>query len=210
MLLFIVNKIWNTDFIQENKFSSFLDLSNDFYIWNIVHGWLLNISKEEFVEKLPLLNGYINKYWFYDEVSLSVDLKLVKLQNIYEINFDEEKISKIPEIVENIKNYLNSWKLLTKSKKEEFEQQIKEAIYLFLQNIIKLYFIIYEAIKNKQELKKIINSDSILEEYKAQAKLLDYTWEINIERMITQLDFMLKQLSLLEKFYSKYKKNLWI
>jgi len=210
MLLFIINKIQEIDFIDESKFQDVLCLQDDFYVWESIHWWILNISKEEFIEKLPILNWFVNKYWFINEVLLPIYPKLIKLQNIYEIEFEQEKIKQIPFLVEKIKNFIEADKLLTNSKKEEFSQSLDEWIYLILQNIIKLYFIIYDAIKNKEDLKQIMNSNNILEEYKAQANLLEYTSSINIEKMITELDFLIKQLTILSNFFSKFKKEVGI
>ncbi len=210
MLLFIINKIQEIDFIDESKFQDILCLQDDFYVWESIHWWILNISKEEFIEKLPILNWFVNKYWFINEVLLPIDPKLIKLQNVYEIEFEQEKIQQIPFLVEKIKNFIEADKLLTNSKKEEFSQSLDEWIYLILQNIIKLYFIVYDAIKNKEDLKQIMSSNNILEEYKAQANLLEYTSSINIEKMITELDFLIKQLTILSNFFSKFKKEMGI
>lgn len=210
MLLFIINKIQEIDFIDESKFQDVLCLQDDFYVWESIHWWILNISQKEFIEKLPILNWFVNKYWFINEVLLPIDSKLIKLQNVYEIEFEQEKIQQIPFLVEKIKNFIEADKLLTNSKKEEFSQSLDEWIYLILQNIIKLYFIIYDAIKNKEDLKQIMSSNNILEEYKAQANLLEYTSSINIEKMITELDFLIKQLTILSDFFTKFKKEVGI
>ena len=207
MLVFIINKIWEIDFIDESKFKDIFKLENELLIWNIIQWWILNISDKEFVEKLPFLNGFVNKYWFYDKVILPVDEKLIKLQNVYEIIFDEKEIKKLPQQIQNIERFLKSWKLLTLSKKEEFNQILDDSVYLVLQNIIKIYFIIYEAVKNKEELKAIISSDSVLQEYKSQASLLEYTSNINIEQLVSQMDFMIKQLSIIADFFVRYKKE---
>lgn len=207
MLVFIINKIGQIDFIDENKFKNIFDLSNDFFIWKNIHWWILNLSKEEFVEKLPLLNGFVSKYWFINEVLLPVNSKLIKLQNVYEIEFDEKTIKQIPFIIEKIKKYIKQGKLLTKSKKEEFKHLLDNAVYLILQNIIKLYFIIYDAVKNKEKLKKILETDNVLAEYKAQANLLEYTSSINIEKMISRLNFLIKQLNILSTFFSQFAKE---
>jgi len=204
MLIFIINKIWKIDFIDESKFENVFDLSEDFYIWENIHWWILNLSKQEFVDKLPLLNGFLNKYAFLNEAILPVDSNLVKIQNIYEIVFDKEKIEEIPDKVWQIKQFLESWKLLTNTKKQEFQTELYEAIYLILQNIIKLYFIIYDVVKNKEELKKMINSKNILAEYKAQASLLETTSTLNLERMINQFDFLVKQINIVASFYEKF------
>ena len=204
MLIFVINKIWEIDFIDESKFENVFDLSEDFYIWENIHWWILNLSKQEFVDKLPLLNGFLNKYAFLNEAILPVDSNLVKIQNIYEIVFDKEKIEEIPDKVWQIKQFLESWKLLTNTKKQEFQTELYEAIYLILQNIIKLYFIIYDVVKNKEELKKMINSKNILAEYKAQASLLETTSTLNLERMINQFDFLVKQINIVASFYEKF------
>jgi len=207
MLIFIINKINEIDFIDETKFQNVFDLSNDFYIWKSIHWWILNISKEDFIENLPILNWFVNKYGFINEVILPISSELIKLQNIYEIDFDNKKIENIPNIVWEIKNFIKADKLLTNSKKEEFNQKLDEAIYLILQNIIKLYFIIYDAIKNKEDLKNIMQSNNILEEYKAQANLLEYTSSINIEKIINQVNFLISQLDTVAIFFEKFKKE---
>jgi len=207
MLLFIINKIWEIDFIDENKFQNILCLQDDFYIWKNIHWRILNISKEEFLKKLPILNWFVNKYWFINEVLLPINSKLIKLQNVYEIEFKQEQIEQIPFLIKKIKNFIKAGKLLTNSKKEEFSKSLDDSIYLILQNIIKLYFIIYDAVKNKEELKEIMNSNNILEEYKAQANLLEYTSSINIKKMITELNFMIQQLTILSNFFNKFKKE---
>lgn len=207
MIVYIINNIKDIDFIDESKFQNVFDLSESIYIWKHIYWWVLNISKQEFVDKLPLLNGFVNKYWFINEVILPIDSNLIELQNIYEIVFEQEKIEQIPDKVREIKAFLESWKLLTNSKKQEFKQILYDSIYLILQNIIKLYFIVFEAVKNKQELKKMINSENILAEYKAQANLLETTSTINIEKMINQLDFLIKQINIVSAFYKKFLDN---
>ena len=207
ILFFIVNSINNIDFIDENNFKNILDLSEDFYIKDSIHWWILNIDKSTFLNLFPVLNWYVNKYWFYDKVNLWLDSSLLNLQNIYEIEFDEEKINRIPNHSQEIKDFLNSWKLLTNSKKKEFHNLLYNDIYLLLVNIIKLYFIIYKAIKNKEELKTIIESENILQEYKSQAILLEYTSNINIEKMFNQIDLLVKQIDILSEFYSLFIKR---
>ena len=207
MIVYIINNIKDIDFIDESKFQNVFDLSESIYIWKHIYWWVLNISKQEFVDKLPLLNGFVNKYWFINEVILPIDSNLIELQNIYEIVFEQEKIEQIPDKVREIKAFLESWKLLTNSKKQEFKQILYDSIYLILQNIIKLYFIVFEAVKNKQELKKMINSENILAEYKAQANLLETTSTINIEKMINQLDFLIKHINIVSEFYKKFLDN---
>jgi len=207
MLIFIINKINEIDFIDETKFQNIFDLSNDFYIWKNIHWWILNISKKDFIENLPILNWFVDKYGFINEVILPISSEVIKLQNVYEIDFDNKKIENIPNIVWEIKNFIKAGKLLTNSKKEEFNQKLDEAIYLILQNIIKLYFIIYDAVKNKEDLKNIMQSNNILEEYKAQANLLEYTSSINIEKMINQVNFLISQLNTVAIFFEKFKKE---
>jgi len=207
MLIFIVNKINEIDFIDETKFQDIFNLSNNFYIWKSIHWWILNISKEEFIKNIPLLNWFVNKYGFINEVILPIKEELIKLQNVYEIEFDNKKIENIPNIVWEIKNFIEANKLLTNSKKEKFSQKLDDAIYLILQNIVKLYFIIYDTVKNKEDLKNIMQSNNILEEYKAQANLLEYTSSTNIEKMVNQINFLISQLDTVAIFFYKFKKE---
>jgi len=208
MQVFIINKIQNIDFIDETKIEKILQLKNKISIWDSIYWWLVEIEKEEFIKLLPVLNWYINKYGFYDTINLWIRPELVKLQNIYEIEFDFKKIEEIPKFLEKVKTYINSWKLLTNSKKQEIQQNVENYIYLILQNIIKIYFLIFQTQQNQKDLKKIISSKNILEEYKAQANLLEKSSLVNIEKMLIQLDFLIKQLEIITEYFQKWIKEI--
>lgn len=208
MHIFIINKIQNIDFIDESKFEKIFNLKKQINIWWSIFWWLVKIDKKDFIELLPVLNGFINKYGFYDTVNLWIKPELVKLQNIYEIEFDFKKIEEIPKFIEETKNYISSWKLLTNSKKQEIKEKIENYIYLILQNIVKIYFLIFQTQQNKKELSKIISSKNILEEYKAQASLLEKNSMVNIEKMIAQLDFLIKQLEIITEYLQKWIKEI--
>ena len=203
MKIFIINKIQNIDFIDESKFEKVLDLKNELKIWENIHWWIVELPKEKFIELLPILNWFINKYGFYDIVNLWIDKKLVKLQNIYEIEFNFEKIKEIASFIQEVKNYIESWKLLTKSKKEEIFKKVENYIYLILQNIVKIYFLILNTQQNQKELENIISSKNIFEEYKSQANLLKTTSNVNIEKMINQLNFLIKELNVITRYFKK-------
>ena len=203
MKILIINKIQNIDFVDESKFKKILDLKNEIKIWENIHWWTVELTKEKFIELLPILNWFINKYWFYDTINLWIDKKLVKLQNIYEIEFDFEKIKEITSFIQEVKNYIESWKLLTKSKKEEILKKVEDYIYLVLQNIIKIYFLILDTQQNQKELEKILSSKNIFEEYKSQANLLKTTSNVNTEKMINQLSFLIKELNIITKYFQK-------
>ena len=208
MQVFIINKIQNIDFIDETKIEKILQLKNKISIWDSIHWWLVEIKKKEFIKLLPVLNWYVNKYGFYDTINLWIRPELVKLQNIYEIEFDFKKIEEIPKFLEKVKTYINSWKLLTNSKKQEIQQNVENYIYLILQNIIKIYFLIFQTQQNQKDLKKIISSKNILEEYKAQANLLEKSSLVNIEKMLIQLDFLIKQLEIITEYFQKWIKEI--
>ena len=199
--IFVVNKIWETDFIDENKFISFFKEEN-FNIKNIIHWWFLQLSEKEFIDKLPILNWFVNKFWFLHQVNLPVSRQLVFLENIYEFDLDAKKIEKIPTIISEIEDYLNSWKLLTNSKKEYFLNKIQDAIYLLICWIIKIYFIIFHAVKNRQQLDEIVEW-----EYQAYANLLKEVSGFHIEKLLNRLNFMLEQITLLEKFFRHFLQN---
>ena len=203
MKILIINKIQNIDFVDESKFKKILDLKNEIKIWENIHWWTVELTKEKFIEILPILNWFVNKYWFYDTINLWIDKKLVKLQNIYEIEFDFEKIKEITSFIQEVKNYIESWKLLTKSKKEEILKKVEDYIYLVLQNIIKIYFLILDTQQNQKELEKILSSKNIFEEYKSQANLLKTTSNVNTEKMINQLSFLIKELNIITKYFQK-------
>jgi len=208
MQLFIINQIQTIYFIDETKIEKILQLKNKISIWDSIHWWLVEIEKKEFIKLLPVLNWYVNKYGFYDTINLWIRPELVKLQNIYEIEFDLKKIEEIPKFLEKVKNYINSWKLLTNSKKQEIQQNVENYIYLILQNIIKIYFLIFQTQQNQKDLKKIISSKNILEEYKAQANLLEKSSLVNIEKMLIQLDFLIKQLEIITEYFQKWIKEI--
>ena len=200
--IFVVNKIWETDFIQENKFLKFFEAEN-FDIQNKIHGWILKLSQKEFIEKLPILNGFINKFWFLHQVNLPTKEQLVQLSNIYDLKFDENKIKEIPFLIKKIKSYVESWKLLTYSKKQEFSQQLQEAIFQLISQIIKIYFLLYQAIQNQKELQQITKSN-FLQEYKSQAQLVEKTSWFHIEKLVNRLNFMIEQVSLLEELFRDF------
>ena len=205
--IFVVNKIWETDFIQESKFINFFKVEN-FNIQNKIYGWILKLSQKEFVDKLPILNGFINKFWFLHQVNLPIKEELVQLSNVYDLKFDEDKIKKIPYLIEKIKKYVDSWKLLTYSKRQEFTQQLQEAIFQLISQIIKIYFLLYQTIQNQKELQQITKSN-FLQEYKSQAQLLEKTSWFHIEKLVNRLNFMVEQVSLVEEFFRNFSKNLW-
>jgi len=72
------------------------------------------------------------------------------------------------------------------------------------------YIHIYNTIKQKKLLKKIINSKDIYQEYKAQANLLDYTSEIKLEQFILQYQRLASIFNMyaynLVNFYKNYLK----
>ena len=208
MQLFIINQIQTIYFIDETKIEKILQLKNKISIWDSIHWWLVEIEKKEFIKLLPVLNWYVNKYGFYDTINLWIRPELVKLQNIYEIEFNFKKIEEIPKFLDKVKTYINSWKLLTNSKKQEIQQNVENYIYLILQNIIKIYFLIFQTQQNQKDLKKIISSKNILEEYKAQANLLEKSALVNIEKMLIQLDFLIKQLEIITEYFQKWIKEI--
>jgi len=206
MNIFFLQWVWNIDFIDENEFKTNLEkiwIKNK--IINIF--WLkwVYIDKKNIKDILPLINGMLWKYYFID--SSILDNNIILWVNIFDIEHNEKKIKNITKKIEYIKKEINSDKLITNSKKEEYANIIKESIYLIAVFLIKTYFLITSAIKNKQELEKIINNSSSLEEFKAHAYLIKTIWFEKIELLSTRFEIILKQLQFYTQIMDKYFKN---
>jgi len=61
--IFVINKVWKLNFLYESKFIKFFE-AEDFTIQNTIYGWMFTVSEKEFIEKLPILNWFVNKFWF--------------------------------------------------------------------------------------------------------------------------------------------------
>ena len=206
MNIFFLQWVWNIGFIDENEFKTNLEkiwIKNK--IINIF--WLkwVYIDKKNIKDILPLINGMLWKYYFID--SSILDNNIILWVNIFDIEHNEKKIKNITKKIEYIKKEINSDKLITNSKKEEYANIIKESIYLIAVFLIKTYFLITSAIKNKQELEKIINNSSSLEEFKAHAYLIKTIWFEKIELLSTRFEIILKQLQFYTQIMDKYFKN---
>jgi len=128
---------------------------------------------------------------------------LVKLQNIYDLKFDEKQIESLPLVIDKIKQFLNSEKLITKTKAEEFYNKLQESLFVIISYAVKIFFIVYDAIENKKQLQKIMDSENMLAEYQAQAKLLNVAGEDYIEKLLNRLNFLLKQIEFFSKEWSQ-------
>jgi len=206
MNIFFFQWVWNIDFIDENEFKTNL---GKIWIKNKIINifWLkwVYINKKDTKDILPLINGMFWKYYFID--SSILDNNIILWVNIFDIEYNEEKIKNITKKIEYIKKEINSDKLITNSKKEEYANIIKESIYIIAVFLIKTYFLITSAIKNKQELEKIINNSSSLEEFKAHAYLIKTIWFEKIELLSTRFEIILKQLQFYMQIMEQYFKN---
>ena len=190
--IFVVNKVGKIDFVDESKFLKFFEAEN--FTIQSISWWFLHLAEEEFVQKLPILNWFINKYWFVHQVNLPINQKLVLLENIYDVDWKVD--IQLPDLIKKIQNYLNSDKLLTRSKSQEFYNQLEDEVYKVVKLVVKIFFLIYDTIKNRQQLNQILSSENMLAEYKAQAQLLSHINTPYVEMLLNRLNFLLKQLVL--------------
>jgi len=164
--LILVKKIWNflsfnTSFFktEEIKLTNKLTLEKVF-IW-----------KNNFEKILPILNWFFWKYLFYKWLTKIPS----DLSNIFEIDFNPQKIKNLEITLKKIKKDINNNVLMTNSKKEEFRWKITESLFEVLKLIIQTFWIIEETKNNKDKLKKIWNNSNT--EYSSEAKLLlDISW----------------------------------
>jgi hypothetical protein len=128
------------------------------------------------------------------QVNLPINQKLVLLENIYDVDWKVD--IQLPDLIKKIQNYLNSDKLLTRSKSQEFYNQLEDEVYKVVKLVVKIFFLIYDTIKNRQQLNQILSSENMLAEYKAQANLLSHINTPYVEMLLNRLNFLLKQLVL--------------
>jgi hypothetical protein len=73
--------------------------------------------------------------------------------------------------------------------------------------LVKTFFLIEETIENKNDLDKIINDKNSLEEYKAQAKLMNEVAFNKFELIKARFDTINLELELYAEILNKYFKN---
>jgi len=209
MNIFFIQWVWNIDFIDKKEFEENIKkLWIDKKIIDIFGLKWVYINKKYIKDILPLINWMFWKYYFIDSSSLDDDIILWK--NIFDIKYNGKEIKDIENKIEYIKKEINSDKLITRSKKEEYTNTIKENIYVISSFLIKTYFLLTSAIENKEELKKIINNRSSPEEFKANAYLINEIWFNKIELLSTRFEITSEQLkyfsSIMKECFKKYIK----
>ncbi len=198
--IFILLSIKTFEFIDKEKIK-FLQNVQPVEIGFIK--WLeIKLSKQSFIENLPLLNGFVNKFGFV--FSSLADTKICKLNFMLDFEFSETKFDILNKKIEEIKTYLTSDNLLTFSKKEEFISQLRNGLFFLVSYAIKLYYLIDEVYTNKKELWKIIKSN-YKQEYVWNAKLLEKVSSENVELFIEKLKIILAQISFIVDFLDKFK-----
>ncbi|MBS8121645.1 hypothetical protein [Candidatus Vampirococcus lugosii] len=208
MNIFFVKSIGDINFLENNEFEENikkLGIKKDVIdIFGLKGIYINEKNFEDIKDILPLMNGMFGKYYFID--SCIGDDNIILGKNIFDVEYDEKKLKDITENIENIKKDINSDKLITRTKKEEYFETIKESIYLIISFLIKTYFILTDTIENKEELEKIINSSSI-EEFKANAYLINEVGFQKIELLTTRFEIISKQLSYFSLIMNQYFKN---
>lgn len=208
MNIFFVKSIWDINFLENNEFEENIKklwIKKDVIdIFGLKWIYINEKNFEDIKDILPLMNWMFWKYYFID--SCIWDDNIILWKNIFDVEYDEKKLKDITENIENIKKDINSDKLITRTKKEEYFETIKESIYLIISFLIKTYFILTDTIENKEELEKIINSSSI-EEFKANAYLINEVWFQKIELLTTRFEIISKQLSYFSLIMNQYFKN---
>lgn len=210
MKIFILSYIWENIFINnldiENFLSGFSLALKKVKIW-CISGYFWDISDSEFVEVLPILNWLTWKYFFYNSLNTSVSQNYIFWKNILDFEYDDKEILNNSKQIENIKLELNSTKLITNSKKDEFSQIILTAIYNIWWFLIKTFFLMEEMILNKNDLQKIISDPNWLIEYKAQANLLDKITFDKLDLIKVRFDTLNLELNSFAEILYKYFKN---
>ena len=207
MKIFILHSIWEKLFNEENEINDLLNkfwLDHDFTSFWCISWYFLNISDEQFLFILPILNGFSWKYFFYNSIKSLISSNYIFWKNILDFEFDKEKILENSNKIIEIKNVLDSNKLITNSKKDEFSTIITECIYNIWWFLIKTFFLMDEMISNKQDLQDIIENPNWIESYKSQAKLLDSITLDKLALIKVRFDIINLQLNSFSDILTKY------
>lgn len=212
MKLFILYSVWENIFIHKNEIENLLkkyELNLTFIsIW--CFSWFFwDIKKSKFEIILPILNWLVWKYFFYSWIDLDINEKYIYWKNILDFEYNEKQVQENNDKILLIQKELNSNLLITNSRKEEYAKFILNAIYDIGWFLIKTYFLIDEIIINKKELQNILNNPNWLQEYKAQAKLLDETSLNKFEVIKIRFDSLNLELQYFAEILYKYFKNIW-
>lgn len=210
MKIFILNSIWENIFAKKSLLDDFINnfsLKLDFVSLWCISGYFWDVSDKDFINVLPILNWLTWKYFFYNSLNIQISQNYIFWKNILDFEYDDKEIFNNSKKIENIKLELDSDKLITNSKKEEFSQIILTSIYSIWWFLIKTFFLMEEMISNKNDLKKIISDPNWLNEYKAQADLLDKITFDKLDLIKARFDILNLELNSFAEILHKYFKN---
>lgn len=175
-----------------------------------ISGYFWDISDKDFLWFLPILNGCVWKYFFYNALKTDISQIYIFWRNILDFEYDQKIILENSQKIETIKKELSSDNLITYSKKQEFASIILDATYNIWWFLIKTFFLMEEMISNKNDLQKIIHDEKWLIEFKAQAQLLDTIAFDKLDIIKVRFDsinFQLQNFSeILYKYFTNYIK----
>ena len=213
MKIFIIQDIFEIQIIKKELFDNFFLIFN--LKFNLIDiGWICwyfwEIDKSTFEKILPIINGLFWKYLFYENLDFSNLEKNIYCTNIYNTNFDDDTFKENSLKIEQITNIIKSDKLKTNSLKKEIYDNIIKSIFDISCLLIKTYFLMYDAINNKNDLKLIISNKELKSDLTSQASLVDYLANDKLMLIKTRFDnnsLLLNSFwQILKKYYDNYVK----
>lgn len=210
MYLFVLLKVWEIEILDKTStVGLFAQIKAKSQLTEIfgIQGILCEIEEDWFVTLAPLFNWLCGINFFYNSYKISFEEKYLNGKNIFDLNYDKKKIESITWDIQKVKKFMNSNKLLTNSKKEEFKDKLIMAVYNLCAFQIKTYFLIYESFQNKEQLNNIINSSNTLQEFKSQAELVKSLSHKNLELLLPRFEFVGSQILLYTNVIYKYLEN---
>ncbi len=212
MKLFILHSIWKNIYIDESNMKKIIhDFSlciNWISVW-CIHWYFWEIKSEDFLIILPVLNGNIGKYFFYNSLEIGIWEQYIFWKNIFNFEYDEKAILENAQNIENIKREWDSNNLITYSKRKEFAWIISDANYHVGWFLIKTFFLLEEMISNKNDLQKIIQDPNWLTEFQSQAILLDMIAFEKLSLIKTRFDMLDLQLKNYSEMLYTYFTSYW-
>lgn len=207
MQIFLLQSVWDIEFLDKKQFEEnalTLELKVRFTDIFWLRGSILSLEKDHFMKVLPLLNWYFWNYYFFDAWLSFLKQELILWENINNIDYHEQEIDKIHADISNIHKLIKSGVLITKSKKQAQFKTIQDAIYHVSSFLIKTYFLILDASKNRKDLREIISSKQTLQEFRSNAYLLQQvSWE-KLELLLWRFEFLTSQLQFFAEIMHKY------
>lgn len=207
MKFFVLQSVWDIEFIDLEEFEQKCkSLNINTETTNIfgLKGKLQTLNNEEFANLLPLLNWFFGKYYFVDFGLSLVEENTLLWENVHSLKYHQQEIENIQYKIMSINAELKSWKLLTKSKKQDYFNRIQASIYAITSFLVKTYFLILEATENKQELQNIVSDAATLQEFRSNAYLIQQVSWDKLELLVWRFEFLTTQLQVFSEIMQKY------